>query len=156
MTRSVIGTGRAAGAAGAAVAASTLLLAMASPAQAATDIKLDCHTYGGTALRYELDATATFENLPGGGRAWHRLTFRVNHGGSTTVVKMRIRDGYRNAWAFERTVEPGTTYTALPLVDGGRPLVTNTGRKDDQVVFAAFFATAQEPAPRCVVRSAPM
>ncbi|MEV4372129.1 hypothetical protein AB0J71_34010 [Nonomuraea sp. NPDC049637] len=153
MTRSVIGTGKAAGAA---AAASALLLAVASPAHAATDLQLGCHTYGSKALRYELDATATFENLPGGGRAWHKLTFRVDHGGSTTVVKMRIRDGYRNAWAFERAVEPGTTYTALPLVDGGRPLVTSTDRKDDQVVFAAFFATAQDPDPRCITRSAPM
>ncbi|MCK2213397.1 hypothetical protein MF672_006255 [Actinomadura sp. ATCC 31491] len=143
-------------AAGSAVVAGGLLLAASSPAQAATTVKVECHTYAGTAFRYELEATASFENLPGGGRAWQKLTFRINHGGSGSRVVMRIRDRYRNAWAFERTVEAGTTYTALPLVDGGRPLVTNTDHVDDQVIFGADFATSQDPDPRCVVRTAPM
>ncbi|MFI6743852.1 hypothetical protein ACIBI9_64240 [Nonomuraea sp. NPDC050451] len=143
-------------AAASAVVAGGLLLAASSPAQAATTIKVECHTYGGTAFRYELEATASFENLPDGSRAWQKLTFRINHGGSASRVVMRIRDAYKNAWAFERTVEAGKTYTALPLVDGGRPVVTNTDRVDDQVIFAGYFASAQDPDPRCVVRSALM
>ncbi|NRQ32375.1 hypothetical protein HII36_11065 [Nonomuraea sp. NN258] len=145
-------------AAGAAAVASALLLAPAPPAQATTTttIKVDCHTYAGLATRYELDATATFQDLPDGGRAWQKLTFRVNRGGPETRVRMRIRDGAKNAWAFERVVEAGHTYTALPLVDGGRLLVTKTHSVDDIVVFAAIFATVQDPDPRCGVRTAPV